>query len=141
MYKLFTVIIGFIITIMISFNSELQASVGNNLSLVVIHLVGLISVIIVMVVKKEKFSMDLHKVPLYLLSAGLIGVMVVLINNLTFSKVGASLSISLGMVGQLTAATVIDHFGLLGMKKYSFEKKKLLGFAFIILGIVVMALY
>lgn len=141
MYKFFTVIIGFIITIMVSFNSELQSHVGNNLSLVIIHIVGLISVIVVMLAKKESFSMELKGIPIYILSAGVIGVFVVLINNMTFSRVGASLSISLGMLGQLTAATIIDQFGLFGMKKYGFEKKKIIGFAFIIIGIVVMTLY
>ena len=74
-------------------------------------------------------------------SAGAIGVFTVLFNNITFSTLGVSLTIALGLFGQSMASIVIDHYGLLGMKVIKFNPNKLVGLVLIILGIIVMAIF
>lgn len=65
----------------------------------------------------------------------------VLFNNLCFNKLGASLTLSLGLLGQSVAAVIIDHFGLFGMEKHKFQSGKITGFVLIFLGIAVMMVY
>ncbi|WP_202906312.1 DMT family transporter, partial [Clostridium botulinum] len=61
--------------------------------------------------------------------------------NLSFSKLGVSLTLALGLLGQSLSSIFIDHFGLLGMKVIKFEKKKCIGLLFIILGIFIMTVF
>lgn len=140
MYKYSAVFIGILIAIMVAFNGALDNQVGTYLATFIIHLVGLITIILILIFKKQKFLIN-EKLPIYLFSAGAMGVFVVSFNNICFNKLGASLTLSLGIIGQLVLSCIIDHFGFLGMKVYKFKKKKLIGFAIIFIGIVVMTIY
>lgn len=140
MYKFSAAFIGVLIAIMVAFNGVLDIEVGTYLATVIIHIVGLMTIILLLVLKKQKFLIK-EKLPTYLFSAGAMGVFVVSFNNICFNKLGASLTLSLGIIGQLLLSCIIDHFGLLGMKTYKFKKKKLIGFAIIFIGIVVMTMY
>ncbi|WP_097027023.1 DMT family transporter [Clostridium peptidivorans] len=133
-------IIGALISVMLMFNGTLSAASGNYTSSVIIHIVGLVFITLVMLINKSKIKLK-KDIPIYLYSAGAIGVFTVLFNNLSFLKLGASLTIALGLLGQSLSSIVIDHFGLLEMQIYKFEKRKLIGLLFIILGIFIMTIY
>ena len=140
MYKLASVFIGFLITIMVTINGVLSKGVGDYKSVLVIHIVGLIAVIILLIFKKEKLSFK-ENIPKYLFSGGAIGIFVVLFNNICFNKLGASLTLSLGLFGQLILSGIIDHFGLFDMEVSKFKSKKIVGFLLVFIGIVVMVVY
>lgn len=140
MYNIFSIIIGALIAIMTSLNGILSTYTGNYSSSVIIHAIGLIGIIAILIFTKSKITFD-KKIPLYLYSAGLIGVFTVLLSNFTFMPLGASLTMSLGLFGQTISAIIIDHYGLFGVNKIKFNKKKVLGLMIIILGLVVMTIY
>jgi len=125
---------------MISLNGVLSKHLGNYSSILVIHILGFLILTLILTLKKYKirFSKD---IPLILYSAGIIGVFTVLFNNISFSALGAALTISLGLLGQTISSIIIDSFGLIKMQKISFKKEKILGLLLIILGIVVMTIY
>ena len=140
MYKASAIFIGLLIAIMVTFNGVLANLTDQYVSILIIHIVGLSVVILILLLKKEKFK--LHKnLPFYLLSGGLIGVFVVFLNNLCFNYLGASLTLSLGIFGQLVLACFVDHYGLFGLNIYKFKKKKIIGFSIILLGLVTMIIY
>lgn len=140
MYKLLSALIGALIALMIPLNGILAEVIGNYNASVLIHIVGLIAVIIILIV--GKFKIKIHKgIPLYLYSAGAIGVFTVLFTNVSFSTLGVSLTIALGLLGQSITSIIIDHFGLLGMQVVKFEKKKMVGLLLIASGIVVMNIF
>lgn len=140
MYNLLSAFIGALITFMIFVNSTLSGQIDGYLASVVIHVVGLIGIVMILIVKKLKISFD-KTIPLYLYSAGIIGVFTVLSNNLTFNKIGASLTLALGLFGQVVASILIDHFGIIGMKKIAFDKRKFIGLFIIVIGISVMTIF
>ena len=140
MYKASAVVIGILITIMVSFNGVLSNYMGPYLPLLIIHIVGLIAVITILIIKKRKLRIP-KDIPLYLFTGGLIGVFMVFLNNLCFNTLGASLTLSLGIFGQLILACFIDHYGLFGLTVYKFKKKKIIGFFIILLGLVTMIIY
>ncbi|MFL0488184.1 MULTISPECIES: DMT family transporter [Bacillus] len=140
LYNFLSVFIGVLIAIMLPLNGILSEMIGNYTASVVIHLVGLIAVVFVLILNKNKIHFE-KGIPLYLYSAGAIGVFTVLFSNISFSALGASITIALSLLGQSIASIVIDHFGLLGMKVAKFEKKKLVGLLFISSGIIVMTIY
>jgi len=132
--------IGPLITIMILFNSTLSQNVGNYNSSVLIHIAGLFPILLILII--SKMTIKLHKdIPLYLYSGGAIGVFTVLFSNMSFSALGASITLALGLFGQSAASLVIDHFGLLGMATTPFQKKKLIGLIIIVLGILIMTVF
>ncbi|MBU5438839.1 DMT family transporter [Tissierella sp. MSJ-40] len=140
MYRVYAVFIGILISIMLTFNGVLDGYLGNYLSVLLIHLCGLITVTIILISKRQKIVLN-RQVPFYLYSGGAIGVLLVLVNNICFSSLGVALTSSLGVFGQLMLSCVIDHFGIIGMDVYKFEKKKLIGFTIILAGIIVMTIY
>lgn len=140
MYKISAVFIGILIAIMVTFNGVLANYTDQYQSILIIHIVGLIAVIFILVLKKEKFIIT-KNIPIYLFTGGLIGVLMVFLNNLCFNFLGASLTLSLGIFGQLILACFIDHYGLFGLSIYKFKKKKIVGFLIILSGLVTMIIY
>jgi len=140
MYKSSAVIIGILIAIMVTFNGILANYTDQYKSILIIHLVGLIVLIIILLLKKEKLKFK-KGIPIYLFAGGLIGVFVVFLNNLCFNSLGASLTLSLGIFGQLVLACFIDHYGLFGLNVYKFNKKKIIGFFIILSWLITMIRY
>lgn len=131
---------GVLIAFMITLNGGLSKLYGNYNSTVLIHIVGLISIIIVLILKKSKIK-GLRGIPLYLYSAGAIGVLTVFFNNIGFASLGVSIPLALGLFGQTITSVIIDQFGLLGMEKVTFHKKKYFGLLLIVAGITVMMVF
>ncbi|MBB6479235.1 DMT family transporter [Spirochaeta isovalerica] len=136
MYKAAASLVGVFIAFMVISNGILSSHIGNLLSLPVIHLSGLLMVSIILLISGEKKSRE--KVPFYLNTGGLFGVLLVLFNNYCFDQLGASLTLSLGIIGQTIASMIADSTGFLGMEKYPFKKRKLTGLFFLLAGAVVM---
>ncbi|ABR47591.1 putative membrane-spanning protein [Alkaliphilus metalliredigens QYMF] len=135
-----SVFIGALISIMIMFNGTLANTLGNYSSNVIIHMVGFISILVILLVNKTQVIFN-GNIPFYLYSAGAIGVFTVLFTNLSFSILGVSIPLALGLLGQSVASIAIDQWGLLGAKAVPFQKKKSVGLLFIILGVIIMTLF
>lgn len=134
MYNTIAVFIGALIALMVGYNGVLAEGVGNYTSTVIIHLVGMMILIVVLLVTKSKVGFK-KNVPIYLYSAGVMGVMTVLFNNASFMVLGASVTLALGLLGQAIASFIIDHYGLLGMPQVKMKKEKIIGLGLVCIGI------
>lgn len=139
MYNILALLIGALISIMISFNSGLEGYVGSTYSVVLIHAIGLIAILIVAAIKKEKMVIK-EAIPFYLFLGGIFGVMLTLVNVITIGSIGVALTTALAVFGQLVFSSLVDHFGLFGLTKYEFNPKKLIGFLIVFIGIVIMTI-
>ena len=137
MYNILALVIGELISVMISFNSGLEGYVGSTYSVVIIHAVGLIAILIVAAIKKEKIVIK-EAIPFYLFLGGIFGVMLTLVNIITIGGIGVALTTALAVFGQLVFSSLVDHFGLFGLTKYEFNPKKLVGFFIVLVGLVIM---
>lgn len=139
MHKLTSAFVGGLIALMILFNATLASYTGNYQSSIVVHFIGLMGISMVLLFRKSKIKW--HKsVPLYAYSAGFIGVMPIIFNNISFNVVGVSITLALGLLGQSISSVIIDHFGFFEMKIIKFNKRKLIGLMIIVIGIVIMSL-
>jgi len=136
MYKVYASILGILITLMLSINGILAGNIGSLSTLPIIHMAGLLTVSIWLFFVKEKRTGE--KIPVYLNFGGMLGIFLVLMNNRCFESLGASLTLSLGIIGQTIGSILADTIGVLGMKKYPFNPKKLIGLSLLFLGIVIM---
>ncbi len=123
--NLISAFIGALIAIMTLFNGTLSNTFGNYTSSIIIHVIGLFSITFVLLITRSRIKIQ-KGIPVYLYSAGAIGVFSVVFSNLSFSKLGVSLTLALGLLGQSLSSIFIDHFGLLGMKVIKFEKRNVL---------------
>ena len=139
MYNILALLIGALISIMISFNSGLEGYVGSTYSVVIIHAVGLIAILIVAAIKKEKVVIK-EAIPFYLFLGGIFGVMLTLVNVITIGSIGVALTTALAVFGQLVFSSLVDHFGLFGLTKYEFNPKKLVGLLIVFVGLVIMTM-
>ena len=139
MYNILALVIGALISVMISFNSGLEGYVGSTYSVVIIHAIGLIAILIVAAVKKEKMVIK-ESIPFYLFLGGIFGVMLTLVNVITIGSIGVALTTALAVFGQLVFSSLVDHFGLFGLTKYEFNPKKIVGFLIVLGGLVIMTM-
>ncbi|WBW99180.1 DMT family transporter [Oceanirhabdus sp. W0125-5] len=136
-YYSYSIIIGILISIMITFNGILSSKLGNSQAILFIHIIGIITIVTFMKIKKTKLN-SIKNVPKYLLFPGMIGVVMVTMNNLTVNNIGLSLTVACGVFGQMLFSSIVDHFGLFGNEVYKFNKNQVLGYSVIMLGIFVM---
>ena len=140
MYNILALVIGALISIMLSFNGSLEGNVGLTYSLIIIHTVGLFTIAIIMLIKRAKITVR-EKLPIYMFFGGARGVTLTLVTMITRRTRGVALTTSLAVFAQLIFSSFIDHFGLFGMNKYRFNKKKLIGFAIVLVGLVIMTVF
>ncbi|NLK44611.1 MAG: EamA-like transporter family protein, partial [Tissierellia bacterium] len=69
MYKFYAILIGVLITIMVTFNGILESHIGNYLAVLIIHIVGLTSISLILIMKREK-PVFKKGIPYYLYSGG-----------------------------------------------------------------------
>lgn len=130
---------GMIITVMNIFNGQLSNYYGVYVSTVLIHLIGLLTFMVVMSVKKERVQWK-NRIPLILYSGGMIGVLTVIFNVMTVSSLGAALLTALGLLGQMITSIVLEQQGWLGTIKCSLSLSKMISLVIVMLGIGVMML-
>lgn len=140
MTQLLAVLNGILITTMTVMNGELASHIGNYHATVFIHLSGLILITLFYTIQKKKLKKENKKIPLYWYLGGTIGVLTVVFNNLGTMYLGITITLGLSLFAQTTTSLIIDHYGLLGSTKHSFNKHKLIGLCSILLGIFAMFL-
>jgi len=138
-YYSYSIIIGILISVMITFNGVLAANLGNSQAIFFIHIIGIITIVTFMMIKKIKWS-SIKSVPKYLLMPGMIGVVMVTMNNLTVNNIGLSLTVACGVFGQMLFSSIVDHFGLFGNEVYKFKKNQIVGYSVIVIGIFLMVI-
>lgn len=107
------VAVGMLITLMLTANAALQEALGVGASLLVIHSLGL-AVIAGPAAAEHRRRRRLDRVPVLLLSGGLVGLALVSLNNWTMGRLGAPAVVALGLAGQAAASVLTDHFGWFG---------------------------
>ncbi|WP_342759597.1 DMT family transporter [Kineothrix sedimenti] len=137
MYQLLALLTGILLSIMISVNGNLSDQYGAILAAVIIHVVGSISAFLLCLTQKEKNPLHGHH-PKWIYLGGAIGVCTTVFNNLAYGHISVTSIVALGLLGQTVTSLFIDTYGLFGMKKQSFNKNSILGFAVSFLGILLM---
>ncbi|GLC31845.1 DMT family transporter [Clostridium omnivorum] len=137
MYKNLALINGIILAVMVFFNGMLASKTGPYMSTLIYHVLGLMLIIIVSIIKKNKLT-NLRKVPFLLLLPGVLSVITILLNNISIPRIGVTLAVGVGLFGQLVMSSLVEHFGLFGMPVNKLKKGKIVGLSIISLGIIFM---
>lgn len=127
---------GMLISVMVVFNGGLSAQYGFALSLVIIHVSGLIAISLALLLRRERprfFGMA----PLWY-TAGLIGILTTVFNLRAFGHISVSAMLALSLLGESLSGLLADHTGFLGHPVRRFHRNKLLGVLVTLAGIAYM---
>jgi transporter family-2 protein len=130
-------LVGALITIMNGVNSRLSGIIGYIVAVPVIHVAGLATVSLFLLVRPEARKPD--KLPPYYYAGGVFGILTVFACSYSFAALGASLAVALSLVGQALFSLAADATGLLGRKRYPLAARSVPGIALAMAGAALMA--
>lgn len=132
---LLALLAGMTMAVQGSLNSALGKVIGLLETTFVVHFVGSLAVLILLALHlgKGNFS-EAGKAPFYFYAGGLLGVLIVYTVAASIPKLGVAVATTVIIVGQVTTALIIDHFGLFGLREVSFTWLKGLGLLLLATG-------
>ncbi|MDD6467022.1 MAG: DMT family transporter [Erysipelotrichaceae bacterium] len=137
MIHIILLLAGLCLGLMQSLNGQLAIYLEIFEVSFLVHIIGAIVLILCMkLTTKEKIH--LTGLPLYLYSVGFFGVSLVAISSFCTSHIGATLTMSLSVLGQLVVSAMIDHFGWFHKERVEFKLKRFPAYLFIVIGLVLM---
>ena len=136
MYYFMSLLTGILISVMITLNGWLSEFYGIYAATVIVHIVGFSVIASLILIRRERPFAGRYAWPLYL--GGAIGVFVAASGNIAFGRISISAILALGLLGQSVMGLIIDQYGLMGMPKHPFGKRKLVGLVIVIAGITSM---
>ena len=109
---------GFGLALQVGMNAQLRRTLhGANVAALVSFLVGTTALVGLLLVTRTTLpGRDAwSSVPLWAWFGGLFGAFYVAISTVVASELGAASLLALALIGQLTMALVVDHYGWLGL--------------------------
>ena len=133
-----TIIIGMLGGIAVGVQTPIANAIGQKVgsaaSSVVVHISGTMFSIIVLIINRGENIHKWRELPMWTYVVGLFGVILYLSINYTIPRIGTTAAISLIIIGQLVAGTVIDHFGLFGNEINLIDGGRVLGLLLLAIG-------
>lgn len=142
LYVLLGLVAGAGVTIQAVLNSRLRVSLGSPFwAATTQFVVGLASIILVAVLTRQPapVTSGLSRLPWFLWTGGIFGATFIFSSIVLTPKLGAALMITSTIVGQLTIAIVLDHYGWLGVAVVPLSMTRVLGAVFLLLGVMLMS--
>jgi len=137
MYRLLCLLSGVLLAFVIVLNGSLTGFYGAYIATVIVHIVGTSVAYLAMKAAKQPWRPG-SKLPLWMYSGGLIGILTTIFQSLAFGQLGVTTVMALCLFGQTATALVVDGFGLLGMEKQAVNRGMLMGVAVSMCGVVYM---
>ena len=135
----FVFISGASMSIMTLMNGELEKIYGIVLSNLIVQFVGFITILFATFGLKKWVS-PTSSIPLYLYSGGILSAMIIILSNIAYKSINITTITALGVLGQIISSLLIDSFGFLGCSRTKFNRKKILGFALIFVGVFLLVM-
>ena len=126
---------GMLVAMQPPINSKLGHAAGTFAAATISFLVGTIVLVLVTVVAGGAHLGGLRGVPWWYFAGGFIGAVFVASSLVTVRTLGAAGVVAATIAGQLTGSVVIDRFGLLGLSKQPLTFTRVLGIAFLAVGV------
>lgn len=139
-YILLSVLAGSVLPIQAGINGKLGHSVGSPLyASLISFVVGSIGLLFYGLVSEGPLKLDtLKQAKLSELTGGLLGAFYVLVVILMLPKLGAALTFSLVVAGQMVVALLLDHTGFLVQVQHAVNLWRIIGLLFIIAGVILI---
>lgn len=137
----FAIIAGAVLPLQAGLNIQLGKSVHQPIfAAFASFLIGTIGLLIYLFIVKFDFSLliNVRFVSPWVWLAGLLGAFYVAVVIILAPKLGTALTFSLVVAGQMILSIVFDHLGLFDLPVKHINWKRLLGVAFLIVGVLLI---
>lgn len=138
LYLLFALLTGAGVALQSVINARLRVLLDGPLwAAAGQFVVGLIFLLAVAFLTRQPapITVGIPRAPLWIWAGGLFGAMFILVNIILTPKLGATLTLGMMIVGQLTAALIVDHYGLFGGTIVRLSATRLAGVVLLLLGV------
>jgi transporter family-2 protein len=138
-----TVIIGLFggvaVGLQVPMGGAMSQRLGGAAGSFIIHLGGMLLSGVLLVLRRGENVRDWSKLPVYMLAAGVFGVILYQTINYTMPRLGSALVVTLIIIGQLLIGLLIDHFGWLGVAVHPISLVRVGGVILLIIGALMIA--
>ena len=135
-------IIGFVLTLHLAMNAQVGVIVKNpRMGNALFWTIGALTAIIIGLTGWDPgFFSRLKDVPLWLLTAGIMGGLLVFGIAWTMPRLGAGTAFVLLIAGQVISGMIFSHFGMLGSPVEPVSTMKILGVVLLVAGAAIVTL-
>jgi len=137
LFYLLPVLAGIAMTVQSGINGQLRSAIQHPLFAAFISFgSGTIALVIILFFYRQNLPDPAvwSSISWYKFLGGTLGVFVVFVTLFSVQEIGAANMFVLIVAGQLTAAVILDHFGILGMKPNPANLQKMLGIVLLLAG-------
>jgi len=134
----FTCIVGMLLPIQAAANAGVSRYFGDVAYAVLISfIVGIILVSCYILITKPTLNSNLScsQIPSYILFGGLISVIYTAAITFLSPRLGVGNTLFVIIVGQMMAALIVDHFGVMGSLTHEIDRKRIIGVVLMIVGV------
>lgn len=115
-------------------SSVITQRLGSLESVFIIHAGGALAALMPMMFVGSRLG-EWRSVPWYALGAGALGLIVITAMGYMIPRIGAAGALITLMAGQILVASILDHFGWLGVAQRSMDIQRIIGFAVVMFGV------
>lgn len=134
---------GALISIQSPLNAQLGKALGSPVNAALVSfLVGSLALSVIAAVQHVPPSaVPTRGLPWYAWAGGLCGAVFVTAAAYAAPRLGVATMLSLAIASQLLVATLLDHFGVLGVPEHPISGGRIAGMALVILGVLIVRKY
>jgi transporter family-2 protein len=130
---------GLLLGVAIRLNATLGEYVGVLESSFIVHLTGTAFALLLVGARLNRSVWaTLRRTPRHELTGGMIGVVMVLLANVTVPQLGVALAVSLFVAADLFFSSVSDHFGWLGLPQIRVSPQRVIGLLLVLVGVLLV---
>ena len=140
-FLIFAFSAGVLLPIQIGMNAGVGKISGSAIwAAAISFFIGTIGLFVLFFLQRTPWP-EMHQIkaiPVWMWAAGLLGAYYVTATIVSAPKIGAALLVSLVVAGQMLAALVLDHYGLIGFPEHSINFFRVLGALLVVMGVVMV---
>ena len=125
---------GIAVGLQVPVSGAISQKLGPIATSLIIHIGGAILSAILLIFVGGVNLREVDQLPKPFLLAGISGVVLYLTLAFTLPRVGATVSVALLILAQLTIGLLVDHFGWFGMPQHSLNLARVAGVALLVAG-------
>lgn len=137
---LMAALVGAGITIQVGMNATVRMTIGSPvLAAIVNFVVGLAALVLLAVASGARVVPgSVAAVPAWAWFGGLLGATYVAATTVLGPKLGAASFLALTLAGQMVAALLVDHYGVIGFPQSPLTPTRLVGTALLVAGVLLI---